>query len=202
VNETEELLNVLFEAVVSGNIQKAKETAGKAVCQGVSADAALKKMTEAMHVVDRKYERKEYFIVDVASSASAMREAFKIVQPHLQVKSIDIAGKIVMGSLKGNLGVDVSPGAFVDAVIQEEPQIVGISVSVDETVPFLKGVVDRLQQENLRNRVKIVIGGPAVSEKIRKKYGADAYAKDAWDCVRKARNLIDELKKDMVLRSD
>jgi 5-methyltetrahydrofolate--homocysteine methyltransferase len=224
VNETEELLNALFQAVVSGNIQKAKKIAEKAVSQGVSADAALEKMTEAMHVVDRKYERKEYFIVDVASSASAMREAFKIVQPHLQMKSIDIAGKIVMGSLKGNiqsigkdivtatlraagfqvvdLGVDVSPDAFVDAVIQEEPQIVGISVSVDETVPFLKGVVDRLQQENLRDKVKIVIGGPAVSEKIRKKYGADAYAKDAWDCVRKVRNLIDELRKNMVHRSN
>ncbi|NIO38527.1 hypothetical protein GTO27_12645 [Candidatus Bathyarchaeota archaeon] len=213
MNEAEELLNALFEAVVSGNVQKAKKIAGKAVCQGVSADAALEKMTEAMHVVDGKYEQKEYFIVDVASSASAMREAFKIVRPHLQMKSIDMAGKIVMGSLKGNiqsigkdivtatlraagfqvvdLGVDVSPDAFADAVIQEEPQIVGISVSVDETVPFLEGVVDRLQQQNLRDKVKIVIGGPAVSEKIRKKYGADAYAKDAWDCVKKAKLLLD-----------
>jgi len=224
VNETEELLNALFEAVVSGNIQEAKKIAEKAVGQGVSADAALEKMTEAMHVVDRKYARKEYFIVDVASSASAMREAFKIVQPHLQMKSIDITGKIVMGSLKGNiqsigkdivtatlraagfqvvdLGVDVSPDTFVDAVIQEEPQIVGISVSVHETLRFLGGVVNRLQQENLRHRVKVVIGGPAVSEKIREKYGADAYAKDAWDCVKKARNLIDELRKNMVHKSN
>jgi len=216
VNEIEELLNALFEAVVSGNIQEAKKIAEKAVSQGVSADAALEKMTGAMQVVDRKYESKEYFIVDVASSASAMREAFKIVQPHLQMKSIDITGKIVMGSLKGNiqsigkdivtatlraagfqvvdLGVNVSPDAFVDAVIQEEPQIVGISVSVDETVPFLKGVVNRLQQKNLRDTVKIVIGGPAVSEKIRKKYGADAYAKDAWDCVKKAKLLLKSYK--------
>ena len=216
MNEAEKLLDELFEAVVSGNIQKARKIAEKAVTQGLSADVALEKMTEAMQVVDRKYEMKEYFIVDVASSASAMKEAFKILQPHLQVKSTNIAGKIVIGSLKGNiqsmgkdivtatlraagfevvdLGVDVSPDAFLDAAVQEKAQIIGISVSVDETVPFLKEVVDRLRQENLRDKVKIVIGGPAVSEKIRREYGVDAYAKDAWDCVRKVRNLLDQLK--------
>ena len=216
MNEAEELLVALFEAVVSGNIQKARKIAEKAVSQGLSADVALEKMTEAMRVVDRKYEMKEYFIVDVASSASAMREAFKIFQPHLQVKSTDVAGKIVIGSLKGNvqsmgkdivtatlraagfevldLGVDVSPSAFVDAAIQEKAQIIGISVSVDETLPFLKEVVTRLWQENLRDKVKTVIGGPAVSQKICRKYGVDAYAKDAWDCVKKVRNLLDQLK--------
>jgi 5-methyltetrahydrofolate--homocysteine methyltransferase len=202
--------------VVSGNIQKARKVAEKAVGQGLSADAALDKMTEAMRVVDIKYERVEYFIVDVASSASAMREAFRIFQPHLHVKSSNIAGKIVMGSLKGNiqsmgkdtvtatlraagfqvvdLGVDVSPDAFVDATIREKAQIIGISVSVDDTVPFIKEVVDRLQRENLRDKVKIVIGGRAVSEKIRREYGTDAYAKDAWDCVRKVRELLDQLR--------
>lgn len=216
MKEAEALFDALFEAVVSGNIQKARKIAEKAVGQGLSADAAVEKMTEAMRVVDMKYERKEYFIVDVASSASAMREAFKIFQPHLHVKSANIAGKIVMGSLKGNiqgmgkdivtatlraagfqvvdLGVDVSPDAFVDAAIREKAQIIGISVSVDETVPLLKGVVDRLQQENLRDKVKIVIGGRAVSEKIRREYGTDAYARDAWDCAKKVKDLLDELK--------
>ncbi len=216
MNEAEELLDALFDAVVSGNIQKARKIAEKALTQGLPADAALVRMTEAMRVVDRKYERKEYFIVDVASSASAMREAFKIFQPHLQVKSTSIAGKIVIGSLKGNiqslgkdiviatlraagfqvvdLGVDVSPDAFVDAAIREKAQIIGVSVYVDETVPFIKEVVDRLQQENLRGKVKIVIGGRAVSEEIRRECGVDAYAKDAWDCVRKVRNLLDELE--------
>ena len=216
MKEAEELLNELYDAVVSGKVRKARKIAEKAVGQGLSADVALEKMTEAMRVVDRKYERKEYFIVDVASSASAMREAFKIFQPHLQVKSADVAGKIVIGSLKGNiqsmgkdivtatlrvagfkvvdLGVDVSSDAFVDTAIREKAQIIGISVSVDETVPFLKEVVNRLRKENLRDKVKIVIGGRAVCEKIRWEYGIDAYAKDAWDCVRKVGNLLDQLK--------
>lgn len=216
MKKPEELLDALFEAVISGNIQKARKIAQEAVSEGLSADAALEKMTEAMRVVDSKYERKEYFIVDVASSAAAMREAFKILQPHMQVRPINIAGKIVMGSLKGNiqslgkdiviatlraagfqvvdLGVDVSPDAFVKAAIREEAQVIAVSVSVDETVPSIGEVVNHLQQANVKDKVKIVIGGRAVSEKIRREYGADAYAKDAWDCVRKIRDLLNQLK--------
>jgi methylmalonyl-CoA mutase cobalamin-binding domain/chain len=212
----EKLLDALFEAVISGDIQKARKVAEKALTEGLSPDAAVEKMTKAMQVADRKYERKEYFIVDVASSASAMREAFKVFQPHLQVKSADTAGKIVIGSLKGNiqsmgkdivaatlraagfevldLGVNVAPDAFVDAAIQEKAQIIGVSVSVVTTVPFLQGVIDRLKQENLRDKVKIVIGGSAVSEETRKTYDVDAYAKDAWDCVRKVRDLLDKIE--------
>ena len=212
----EKLLDALFEAVVSGDIQKARDFAERALARGASAEAALERMTEAMRVADRKYEQKEYFIVDVASSASAMREAFRVFQPRLKEKSGSTSGKIVIGSLKGNvqsmgkdivvatlraagfevvdLGVDVSPSDFVDGAIQEEAEIIGVSVSVDETVPFLKEVVDRLQQKNLKGKVKIVIGGRAVSEKLRKIYGVDAYAKDAWDCVRKVKALLDQLK--------
>ena len=142
----EEILDALFEAVVSGDIRKARKVAEKALSEELSADAALEKMTEAMKAADRKYEKKEYFIVDVASSASAMREAFKVLQPYLQVKSADASGKIVIGSLEGNiqsmgkdivtatlraagfevvdLGVNVSPDTFVDAAIREEAQII------------------------------------------------------------------------------
>jgi methanogenic corrinoid protein MtbC1 len=215
VNE-EELLDSLFDAVVSGNIQKAQKIAKNSVSQGMSADAAVEKMIEAMRVVDRKYEKKEYFIVDVAASASAMREAFKIFQPHLKVESTDFSGKVVIGSLKGNiqsmgkdivtatlraaglqvadLGVDVSPEAFVEAAVREKAQIIGVSISVDETVPFLEEIVDRLRQRHLREKVKVVIGGRAVSEETRREYGVDAYAEDAWDCVRKVRNLISRSK--------
>ena len=216
MKEAEELLEALFEAVVSGSIQEARKIAEEAVGQGISADAALKKMTEAMRVVDEKYERKEYFIVDVASSATAMREAFKILQPHLSVRPSGISGKIVIGSLQGNiqsmgkdivtatlraagfqvvdLGVDVSPEAFVEAAVREKAQIIGVSVSVDETVPFLREIVYRLQRKNLRDRVKIVVGGRAVSERVCMEYGVDAYARDAWDCVRKVKGLLNRLK--------
>ncbi len=208
----EDLLDALFQAVVSGEVQRSREIAEKAVKKGLSADTALEKMNSAMQVVDKKYEQKEYFIVDVASSASAMREAFQIFRPYLEVNSTNTTGKIVIGSLKGNiqsmgkdivtatlratgfqvvdLGVDVSPEAFVDAAIEEGAQIIGISISMDETIPFLEEVIYHLQQKNMKNKIKIVIGGQAVSEKTCREYDIDAYAKDAWDCAKKVKRLL------------
>ena len=125
---------------------------------------------------------------------------------------IGVEGKIVIGSLKGNvygvgkdlvaavlasagfkvvdLGVDVSPEAFVDSAVKEKADVIAISISADESIPFLKGVVEILRKRNLRNAIKVVIGGKAVSEKTRKEYGVDAYARDAQDCVKKIQALL------------
>jgi methylmalonyl-CoA mutase cobalamin-binding domain/chain len=122
-------------------------------------------------------------------------------------------GKIVIGSLKGNfyglgkdivaatlksaglgvvdLGVDVSPEAFADAAVKEKADAIAISISAEETVHFLKTVVEILRKRNLGDVVKVVIGGNAVSEKTRKDYGVDAYAKDALDCVKKIQSLLE-----------
>ncbi|MDH5636163.1 MAG: cobalamin-dependent protein [Candidatus Bathyarchaeota archaeon] len=120
--------------------------------------------------------------------------------------------KVILGSLKGNtqglgkdivaatlraagfqvldLGVDVSPERFVDAAGREKAKIIGISISVNETVPFLRDVINNLKQKNLRDKVRIVVGGQAVSEQTCKEYEVDAYAKDADDCVKKVRYLL------------
>jgi len=212
MQKNKEILNKLYDAVILGNIQKAREIAEKIVQRDFSANAALEKMREAMRIVDKKYEAKEYFIVDVASSASAMREVFKIIEPHLKVESAEIVGKVVLGSLKGNIqslgkdivaatlraaglqvvdvGVDVPPEVFVDTALKEKAQIIGISISVEETIPFLKDLVELLKKRKLIGTVKTVIGGQAVSKQTCRKYGIDAYAKDAWDCVKKVKGLL------------
>jgi 5-methyltetrahydrofolate--homocysteine methyltransferase len=121
-------------------------------------------------------------------------------------------GKVVLGALKGNvqglgkdivaatlksagfqvtdLGVNVEPEKFVDAAVQEKAQIIAVSVTIDETVSFLKDIVENLQRKRLTGKIRTVIGGRAVSEQTCKEYGIDAYAKDAWDCVKKVRNLL------------
>jgi 5-methyltetrahydrofolate--homocysteine methyltransferase len=120
--------------------------------------------------------------------------------------------KIVIGSLKDNiyglgkdmvaaalesagfevidLGVDVSPEEFVDAAEKRKANVIAISISDAETVPFLKKIAEILRARRLRDTVKVVIGGDAVSEKIRTDYGFDAYAKDALDCVKKVQALL------------
>jgi methanogenic corrinoid protein MtbC1 len=182
------------------------------VSRGLSAKAILEKLMEAMQIVDKKYERKEYFTVDVAAAASAMREAFKILEPYLQVEPTKMKAKVVIGSLKGNvqslgkdivaatlqsagfhvvnLGVDVAPETFVMAAKCEGAKIIAVSITMDETVPYLRDLVQLLEKKGLRDKVKVVIGGRAVSEKTYQEYSVDAYAKDAWDCVKKVQNLL------------
>jgi len=212
LNETKNLLQGLFEAVVAGNVQEAKGIAEETLKAGLPVNLVTEKLTDAMREVDRLYEKKEYFLVDVAASASAMREAFRILEPHLEVDSAKVMGKLVLGSLKGNvqglgkdivaatlksagfdvtdLGVNVEPEKFVNAAIKEKAQIIAISVTIDETVPFLKDIIDNLQRRGLVGKIRTVIGGRAVSEQTCEEYGIDAYAKDAWDCVKKVRTLL------------
>ncbi|MEM2917534.1 MAG: cobalamin-dependent protein [Candidatus Bathyarchaeia archaeon] len=207
-----ELLDELRNVVVAGDVRKARRIVEQLVNRGLSAKVVLEKLMEAMHVVDKKYERKEYFITDVAAAASAMREAFKILEPYLQVEPAKMEAKIVIGSLKGNiqslgkdivaatlqsagfhvvnLGVDVAPETFVDAAAREGAKIVAVSVTMDETVSYLKDLVQLLEVKGLRDKVKVVVGGRAVSEKTCEEYGVDAYAKDAWDCVKKVQGLL------------
>ncbi len=212
MNETKNLLQGLFEAVVAGNVQEAKGIAEETLKAGLPVNLVTEKLTDAMREVDRLYEKKEYFLVDVAASASAMREAFRILEPHLEVDSAKVMGKLVLGSLKGNvqglgkdivaatlksagfdvtdLGVNVEPEKFVNEAIKEKAQIIAISVTIDETVPFLKDIIDNLQRRGLVGKIRTVIGGRAVSEQTCEEYGIDAYAKDAWDCVKKVRTLL------------
>jgi len=123
-----------------------------------------------------------------------------------------VVGKVIIGSLKGNtrglgkdivaatlrtagfqvvdLGVDVSPERFVDAAVREKAKIIAISISVGETVLFLRRVVENLKQRRLRDKVRIFVGGQAVSEQTCKEYEVDVYAKDAGNCVKKVRRLL------------
>jgi len=123
-----------------------------------------------------------------------------------------VVGKVIIGSLKGNtqglgkdivaatlraagfqvvdLGVDISPERFVDAAVREKAKIIAISISVGETVLFLRDVVKSLKQRKLRDKIRIVVGGQAVSEQTCREYEVDAYARDAGDCVKKVRQLL------------
>ena len=207
-----ELFEDLRSAVIVGDVRKARRIAEQVINRGLSVNLALQKLIEAMEIVDKRYERKEYFIVDVAAAASAMREAFRVLEPHLQVEPAGIKGKIVIGSLKGNphgigkdivaatlraagfhvvnLGVNVPPEKFVESALKEDAEIIAVSVTLGETIQYLGDLVNILREKGLKDKIKVIIGGRAVSEEICKEYGLDAYAKDAWDCVKKVKALL------------
>jgi len=207
-----ELFEDLRSAVIVGDVRKARRIAEQVINRGLSVNLALQKLIEAMEIVDKRYERKEYFIVDVAAAASAMREAFRVLEPHLQVEPAGVKGKIVIGSLKGNphgigkdivaatlraagfhvvnLGVNVPPEKFVESALKEDAEVIAVSVTLGETVQYLGDLVNILREKGLKDKIKVIIGGRAVSEETCKEYGLDAYAKDAWDCVKKVKALL------------
>ena len=209
---SKKILEELKDAVVVGDRKKVKGIAEQIMSRGISVNTALDTLMKAMKIVDECYERREYFVIDVASSASAMREAFKVLEPYLEVEPATVKGKIVIGSLKGNiqglgkdivaatlqsagfrvinLGEDVTPEDFVKAVVREEAQIIAISISMEETIPYLEVVVDILKKENLRDKIKVIIGGNTVSEQTCREYELDAYAVDAQDCLKKVKALL------------
>lgn len=205
-------LDELYQAVLEGDGQKARKQAEAIVRRKISPNLALEKMKEALAAADAKFTQKEYLSADVAASFNAMQGALKILEPHLEVKPAGFGGKIVIGTLKGNLhglgkdivaaalrsagfqvvdlGVDVSPEAFATAIEKEKAQVAAVSVSVVDTLPFLKELVDLLNRKNLRSKAKLVVGGRAVSNAIARRYGIDAYVKDEWDCVKKVTKLL------------
>jgi len=211
---TKRIIEELKDAVVVGNVKKAKRIAEQIVKLDIPVNAGVNMLMKAMKIVDQRYERKEYFVVDVASSASAMKEAFKVLEPYIEVEPTLVKGKIIIGSLKGNvqglgkdivaatlqsagfrvinLGVDISPEEFVKAAIREEAQIIAISIAMEETIPYLKDVKTILKQEKLENKIRIVIGGNAVSNDVSEEYELDAYAVDAQECVKKVKALLSQ----------
>lgn len=209
---SKKILEELEDAIVTGDMGKAKKIAEQVIVAGIPVNTGVNALMDAMKIVDQRYERREYFVIDVATSASAMREAFKVFEPHIKAKPTLVKGKVIIGSLKGNvqslgkdivaatlqsagfqvinLGVDVSPEKFVDAAIQEEAQIIAISISMEETIPYLRDLKNFLNQKIPEKKVKIIIGGNAVSERIRIEYGIDAYAANAQECVNKVETLL------------
>lgn len=208
------ILDRLYQAVLEGDPKKARKQAEAVIKKGVSPNQALEKMKKALADADANFMRKECLSADVAASFNAMQAAFKVIEPHLEVEPKGFRGKVIIGTLKGNLqglgkdivaaalrsagfqvadlGLDVSPKAFVKAVEKEKAHVIAVSISVVETLPFLKEIVDLLKRKKLRDDVKLIAGGRAVSNATVKKYGIDAYVRDEWDCVKKVRELLSQ----------
>jgi 5-methyltetrahydrofolate--homocysteine methyltransferase len=149
---------------------------------------------------------------EVLISARAMQAGMNILRPKLIETGAKLAGKIVLGTVKGDLhdigknlvgmlmegagfqvidlGIDVPSERFVEAVKMNRPNILGLSSLLTTTMPKMKEVIESLVEAGVRGRVKVMVGGAPVTEKFAKDVGADAYAPEAASAVEKARELI------------
>ncbi len=169
-------------------------------------------MVPAMDEVGRRYECGDYFLPEMLISARAMKEALAILRPRLIATDVKPAGRVVAGTVKGDLhdigknlvcmmlegagfevtdlGVDVAPEKFVDAVRQGGVNLIALSALLTTTLPNMRVTIEQLKAQGLREKVGVMVGGAPVNDKLATEIGADGYAEDAAGAVALARRLV------------
>ena len=192
----------LNQTVIEGNQAKAKELTQGLIEEGVDPVAIINEgLIPGMGVVGARFKAGEMFVPEVMMSAKAMSAGISLVKPLIADKDMPSAGKIVVGTVKGDLhdigknlvimmlesngfsvidlGVDVKPEAFVKAVKEHKAQVIGMSALLTTTMLNMKETITILEEEGIRERVKVIIGGAPVSKTFADQIGADGYAADA-----------------------
>ena len=207
-------LTPLTEAVVAGQAPKAKELTAKALEAGVSPGEILQKgLIPGMAEVGRRFECREFYVPELLIAARAMHAALDILRPLLAASGeVEPIGKVVIGTVRGDLhdigknlvtmmlegsgfevkdlGIDVSPEKFVNAVKEGGYDVLAMSALLTTTMPSMKATIDALKEAGLRDKVKVIIGGAPITQEYANQIGADGYGEDANQAVRVAKQLL------------
>lgn len=206
-------ISTLYNAILEGEVGAAREAVQSALEANLEPAAILAEgMIAAMKEVGRRFEEGDYFVPEMLVAARAMQAGLALLKPRLISTDVKSAGKIVIGTVKGDLhdigknlvalmlegagfevkdlGVDVPPEKFVASIAAGEADIVALSALLTTTMPNMKTTVEAIQQAGLRDRVKIMIGGAPVTQDYATQIGADGYSPDASRAVSLAQTLI------------
>jgi len=207
MSSEEEILARLRDAIVNLDIEAVQKAAKDALEAGIPAyKAVINGMAKGMEIVGQKYEDGEYFLAELIMAGETMKEGMAVLEPYLKAGDMKAAGKVVIGTVRGDLhdigknvvvtllkaanfdvidlGVDVSPEQFVEAVKKHNPDIVAMSALLTTTMVEMESVIESLKKSGLRDKVKVIIGGAPITPEYAKKIGADAAARDAVEGVR------------------
>ena len=164
-------------------------------------------LTAGMQVVGDKFSAKEYFIPDMLASAEAVGEAMELLKPYLEASDVETKGKFIIATVKGDihdigknivaillrgagyevndLGIDVSAEKIVGVVREDKPDFLGLSALLTTTMIGMGEIIETLKENGLRDKVKVLIGGAAVSDEYAKEIGADSYCVDGFEAIKK-----------------
>ncbi len=206
-------LEAIYEAVLNGDAKKAAAEVQAALEANVPAEEILKQACiPAMGEVGRLFEIGEKFVPEMLIAARAMQTAVDILKPLLVEADIQVVGKVVIGTVAGDLhdigknlvgmmlggagfevidlGTDVAPEKFVDSVRENGPDIVGMSALLTTTMTSISATIEALTEAGLRDQVKVLIGGAPITQDFADKVGADGFAPDAGSATRVAKALV------------
>lgn len=209
-----EVLENLKEAVMHYDKEGAANWAKKALAEGIDPLKAADALTEAASEIGAGFSRGELFLPDLVGATEAMQSAMPLIQEAIKQagKVHQTLGTVVIGTVLGDihsigkdmvctlltaggftvqdLGVNVSAEAFLEAAKRYEADIIAMSALLTTTAPEQRKVIEALQEENLRDKVKVMVGGGAVTEEFAREIGADGYGATAPDAVELAQRLM------------
>ena len=213
MSREQEILDALYEHTLDGEAAPVVDLTNEGLELGMAPLTLLfDAMIPALEEVGRLFEIGEYFVPEMLISARAMAGAMNILKPLIAATGAKPVGTFVMGTVKGDihdigknlcnimlegagfevhdLGVNVPPEKFIEAIQEYKPETVGMSAFLTTTMPMFKTNIEAIATAGLRDQVKVLVGGAPVTQEYCDIVGADGYAPDASSCVRLTKKLI------------
>jgi 5-methyltetrahydrofolate--homocysteine methyltransferase len=201
------------QAVINGKVAHVKELTQAALDQGTNPQEVLDQgLIPAMDIVGQKFSCQEFYIPEMLIAARAMQAGIGMLKPLLAAQGGKPRGKVVIGTVKGDLhdigknlvgrmlqeggfevvdlGADVKPERFVDAVKSSQPHFVMMSALLNTTMLSMKQTIEQLKAAGVRNQIRVAVGGAPVTQRFCDEIGADFYASNATGAVTKAKELL------------
>ncbi len=209
----DEILQGLYDNTLIGNAPEVKDLTNAGLADGMDPEKMLyDALIPSLEEVGARFERGDFFVPEMLIAARAMQGALDILRPLLAETGAQQIGTYVMGTVKGDvhdigknlvnimlegagftvhdLGVNVAPETFIDAIKEHKPDVVGFSAFLTTTMPMFKANINALEKAGIRDDVIVMVGGAPVTQEYADKVGADGYAADASSAVRLAKDLI------------
>jgi 5-methyltetrahydrofolate--homocysteine methyltransferase len=208
-----EILSQISTAVIEGNLDDIVDLTEDALDEGLDAQEVLNKgLMPGMDHVGVEFRAGNMFVPEVLRSARAMQASMDILKPLLAASGVKMVGKVLLGTVKGDLhdigknlvgmmcegagfevkdmGKDITPEAFVQAVKEYEPDILGMSALLTTTMRSMENTIKALEEAGLRDQVKVMIGGAPVTQSFADQIGADGYASNAASAAELAKRFV------------
>ena len=205
-------LKDIYQSVVEGNSSAVGSGVRAELDAGTAPEEILNQaFIAAMDYVGQQFEAGEFFVPEMLISARAMQSGMNLLKPYLVEGGVESAGKVAIGTVKGDLhdigknlvammlegagfevqdlGTDVPPTKFLEAALGGA-DVIAMSALLTTTMGNMSDVIEALEDSNLRDKVKVIIGGAPVTDSYAQKIGVDGYAADASSAVRKVRELV------------
>lgn len=203
----------LYESILAGKLEPAVEVTHQVIEEGLNIQDVINDyMIKAMEEIGDRFQNQKAFVPELLMAARAMKGSLDLLKPHLQGENTVIIGKIVIGTVAGdlhdigknlvasmfegcgfevvNLGVNISAAKFIESVKSEKPDILCLSALLTTTMTNMRDVIQALEKEGLRDKVKVMVGGAPVNQMFADEIGADGYTPNANAAVIKAKELL------------